>query len=57
VINIIIGLAIALVAAGLAFEAVVFAVRLPRQSFGEIASILPDPVRLAAALYGDRRSA
>jgi hypothetical protein len=47
-------LAIALVAAGLAFGAVVFAVRSPGQSFGEIARILPDSLRLAAALYGDR---
>jgi uncharacterized membrane protein YkvA (DUF1232 family) len=54
VINIIIGLAIALVAAGLAFGAVVFAVRSPDQSFGEIARIVPDSVRLAAALYRDR---
>jgi hypothetical protein len=51
VINIIIGLAIALVAAGPAFGAVVFAVRSPGQSFGEIARILP------VALDDNRRSA
>jgi uncharacterized membrane protein YkvA (DUF1232 family) len=52
--SIVIGLGIALLAAWIAFAAVVFAVRSRGQSVGELARLFPDSVRLAAALYRDR---
>jgi len=49
-----IGIGIALAAVWVAVGAVVFALRLPGQSVGEVMRVLPDSLRLAAALYRDR---
>jgi len=51
-----IGVGIALVAVWLAFGIFVFALRSPGQSVGEILRVFPDSLRLATALYRDRRS-
>ena len=49
-----IGLGIALGAVWVALGALVFALRLPGQSVGELMRVFPDSFRLAAALYRDR---
>jgi uncharacterized membrane protein YkvA (DUF1232 family) len=49
-----IGIGIALAAVWVAVGAVVFALRLPGQSVGEVMRVFPDSLRLAAALYRDR---
>jgi uncharacterized membrane protein YkvA (DUF1232 family) len=52
--SILIGLAIALVASLAAMVALVFAVRSPGQSLAEVVWLLPESLRLTAALYRDR---
>jgi len=52
--SILIGLAIALVVSLLAILALAFAVRSPGQSAAEVLRLLPESLRLTAALYRDR---
>ena len=52
--SILIGLAAALVAAWAVFAAVVFASRAPGQPVSDLLRVLPNSLRLAAALYRDR---
>ena len=51
--SIVVGLGIALAVAWVALVALLFALRSPGQSVGELARVFPDSFRLAAALYRD----
>jgi uncharacterized membrane protein YkvA (DUF1232 family) len=52
--SIVIGVGIAFAAVWLALGALVFALRSPGQSVGELLRVFPDSFRLAVALYRDR---
>ena len=54
IVTIALGFGAAAAVASASMAALLFAVRLPSQSLGETARIVPDSVRLAAALYRDR---